>query len=83
MSGATQQKKKEGVKGKRKSASASSHGRQGASAGSAAAGHAVGARHDPQRGSSEGPARGGGVTETGGGDGRAATPGGDGGGFGD
>ena len=83
MSGATQQKKKEGVKGKRKSASASNHGHKGASAGSAAAGHAVGARHHTQPGSSDGPAKGGSVAETGGGDGRAAIPGGDGGGFGD
>lgn len=86
MSGASQQKKKEGQKGKRKHASASTHGEQGKSAGSAAAGHAAGARHGgPAASHPEGShgkdAKSGSVRESGGGDGRATVPGGVGGDF--
>jgi hypothetical protein len=43
MSGASQQKKKEGNKGKRQATPSSRNARQGVSAGSAAAGHSAGA----------------------------------------
>lgn len=78
MSGASQQKKKEGVKGKRQNASASSSGRQGAASGSAAAGHAAGARHGGASKGGHPSADDGSVRESGGGDGRATRPGGDG-----
>jgi hypothetical protein len=75
MSGSTQQKKKHGDSAKRKGTAASSTGRQGKSAGSAAAGHSVGERARSTAKTGTRVSTRASVAETGGGDGRAATPG--------
>lgn len=73
MSGSTQQKKKHGDKAKRKGTEASSTGRQGTSAGSAAAAHSVGERGRDESHSGSHVSTNASTAETGGGDGRATT----------